>query len=169
MCGYTTTGYFNPAVTFAIFLRKKISFLVTMQYIVAQIIGAALASLAYFTITNTTFLPKPGPNGTFYSTILIEILFTLALALTVLHATNSKNSKTNPFYGLTIGMMLTAGIFTGSGISGAVYNPALALGAAIIDTHIGSYLTFLLIYITAPLIGSALASLIFRLTDRDDE
>ena len=60
-----------------------------------------------------------------------EFLFTFALAFVVLNSATSKDTAGNSFYGLAIGMTVMVGAFAVGGISGGAFNPAVALGLAI--------------------------------------
>ena len=60
---------------------------------------------------------------------LAEFLFTFALAYVVLNTATAKGTASNSFYGLAIGMTVMAGAFAVGGLTGGVFNPAVAVGA----------------------------------------
>ena len=60
----------------------------------------------------------------------VELLFTFALCYVVLNVATSKDQPVNSFFGLAIGFTVVAGAFAVGGISGGVFNPAVALGGA---------------------------------------
>ena len=60
-----------------------------------------------------------------------EFLFTFALAYVVLNCATAKGTLDNSFYGLAIGFTVLAGIFAVGAISGGAFNPAVAIGAAV--------------------------------------
>jgi aquaporin Z len=59
-----------------------------------------------------------------------ELLATFALCYVMLNVATSKDQPGNGFFGLAIGFTVTAGAFAVGGISGGVFNPAVALGGA---------------------------------------
>ena len=62
---------------------------------------------------------------------MVEVLITFALCYVVLNVATSKDQPGNGFFGLAIGFtVVAAGAFAVGGISGGVFNPAVALGGA---------------------------------------
>jgi aquaporin Z len=59
-----------------------------------------------------------------------ELLLTFALCYVMLNVATSKDQPGNGFFGLAIGFTVAAGAFAVGGISGGVFNPAVALGGA---------------------------------------
>ena len=96
--------------------------------------------------------------------IVVEVLFTFALAYTVLNVATSKAHPNNSFYGLAIGLVLVGAFAVGS-ISGGAFNPAVGLG--VIVAGLASWQT-LWVYLFATLLGGALAGFAFRYLNPDD-
>lgn len=170
MGGYISGGHYNPAVTLAAMLTgKRLDWKTGLSYMFFQILGATLAASTFFIMAQTTFMPEAGQGLGAGVVAASEVLFTMILALVVLHVTTSDTIKENHFYGLAIGLTIMAGGFSVSPISGAVFNPAIGLGTLLVDiadiAKNSSQLTsFLSYYLLAPLVGGALAALLFRLT-----
>jgi aquaporin Z len=61
---------------------------------------------------------------------VVEVLITFALCYVVLNVATSKDQPGNGFFGLAIGFTVVAGAFAVGGISGGVFNPAVAIGGA---------------------------------------
>jgi aquaporin Z len=163
MGGYISGGHYNPAVTLAVFLSKKISAYAAVRYMASQIAGGFVAAFVYSLIKSSFFMPAPGAGVTNLSAYLIEILFTFALASVVLHTAVSKKVDGNDYFGLAIGSTVMVGAFAGGTISGAVFNPAVALGPMLFN--FGSINTaHLILYLVGPLIGGALASVFYKHT-----
>lgn len=163
--GYISGAHYNPAVTLAMFMRGKLNIRESAFYMLAQIVGAILAAIAVLVITGTRFVPEPGPTATLGAFILIEALFGFALATVALHTTTSHKVVHNQYYGIAIGLVITAGVYAGAKFSGAAYNPAVALGPVLIDLkNIAEHGPNLIWYILAPLVGAALASIVYRIT-----
>ncbi len=163
MGGYISGGHYNPAVTLAVWIRGKIEAREAKMYAISQVVGAIIAALVYFTIKSSTFVPTPGKNVDFIASLLVEILFTFALATTVLHTATSDKTKNNQYYGLAIGLTLMAGAFAGGAISGGVYNPAIGLGTILVDLgNLSANIPHLLLYLIGPLTGGTLAGMVFN-------
>ena len=60
--------------------------------------------------------------------LLAELLFTFALCFVILEVATSKRTEGNSYYGLAIGFTVMAGAYAVGGVSGGVFNPAVAAG-----------------------------------------
>jgi aquaporin Z len=95
--------------------------------------------------------------------LLVEILYTTALALVVMNVATAPATAGNSFYGLAIGFTVAAGAFAGGPISGGAYNPAVGLGPALIHALVGrGSIAHVWLYIVGPCIGSFVAAAIFK-------
>jgi hypothetical protein len=91
--------------------------------------------------------------------VVVELLFTFALAYVVLNVATSKDHPSNSFYGLVIGFTVMVGAFIVGGISGGAGNPAVAIGA----TSMGTFAwPTIWLYLVAELVAGAVAGLAFR-------
>jgi aquaporin Z len=170
MGGHISGAHYNPAVTLAILIRKKIEAKEAIMYMVFQIAGAALAAVTFYLIYGKTFAPAPA-SGFHHNLkpLLIEIMFTFALTSVVLNVATSKKTEGNSFYGLAIGFTVLAAAFAGGPISGGAYNPAVATGPILIDTIMGGHsICNLWIYLVGPFAGAIIAALVFKLTNADE-
>jgi aquaporin Z len=168
MGGYISGGVYNPAVTLALYLKKKIDQPTAIQYVIYQCLGAVAAAFVAYLVTGTAIVPKPGANVTFISVILIEAIFTFALCTVVLHTAATNKTHGNQYFGLAIGMTVMAGAFAAGGISGGVFNPAVALGTILVDlTNITSNLPNLIMFVIGELIGAALAVNVYNIVIKE--
>lgn len=167
--GHVSGAHYNPAVTAAVLLRKGIDLKTAAGYWVSQIIGAALAALVHYVVLTDSFAPAPGEGITFGIALLIETLGTFALALVVLNVATARKLAGNFIYGLAIGLTITAVASFGGDISGGVFNPAVAIGPAIIDVLTSNAQGFhhAVLYLAGPLLGAAFASFIFGYTNEE--
>ncbi len=166
MGGHVSGAHYNPAVSLAVFLRGKLSAADLIPYWLAQIAGAVAAALVAFVIMGSTFAPAPGGDVLFVPALLVEILFTFALALVVLNSATAAATEGNSFYGLAIGFTITAAAFAGGPISGGAFNPAVGIGSILVNAVVGGgSLGNLLLYILGPLIGGALAAAVFKIQE----
>lgn len=166
--GHISGAHYNPAVTLAVFWRGRLPGKEIGPYMISQFLGAILASFAVYHITGKTFGPAPGPNVGMGAALLVEILYTFALALVVLNVATSRKTEGNSYYGLAIGATVMAGAFAGGGVSGGAFNPAVGLGPAILHaTHGGGSLSHVWLYIVGPVLGAAFAAVAFKLQRAD--
>ena len=170
MGGHISGAHYNPAVSLAVFLRGRMdSALEMVYYWIAQILGAFVAAVVVF-ICVDTFAPAPGGDASLLSVLLIEFLFTFALALVVLNSATAKGTEGNSFYGLAIGFTVTVGAFAGGSISGGAFNPAVGIGPILMDVIAGGGpITNIWVYIVAPLAGGAVAAYVFKFQNPGDE
>jgi aquaporin Z len=169
MGGHISGAHYNPAVTLAIWIRKKIELKEALIYMVFQIAGAFLAALFYYLINKKTFAPVPNPQFTYVEFLIVEVLFTFALCMVVLNVATSKKTAGNSFYGLAIGFTVLAGAFAGGPVSGGAFNPAVGIGPVLMDTiKGGESIKTLWIYIVGPFAGGILGSLTYMYVDSEN-
>ena len=90
--------------------------------------------------------------------LIVEFLFTFALAWVVLNVATARGTEGNSFYGLAIGFTVVAGALAVGGISGGAFNPAIALGAMVTGLFQWSNIW---IYLIADFLGAAAAAWAF--------
>lgn len=155
--GHVSGGHYNPAVSLAVYLRKKLDIRNLGLYWIAQLAGGLLGSLA------TLYLKGEGtPEPLVLDPIkafLAEFLFTFALCFVVLNVATSKATAGNSYFGWAIGFTVLTGAYAVGSLSGGAFNPAVALGLAIL--HIAHW-SSMWIYIIATLLGGAAAAWVFQ-------
>ncbi|MBI2443460.1 MAG: aquaporin [Candidatus Levybacteria bacterium] len=170
MGGYISGGHYNPAVTLAIFIQKKISQRDAGMYMLFQLLGAIAASLIFLLIKQEPLVVAPGSSVTFNEALLLEALFTFALCSVVLHTAVSKKNTPNQFYGLAIGSTVMVGAYSVGSISGGAFNPAVGVSPAIVSMISNTpNLSNVLLYILGPFIGGVLASLVFTSVTKSEK
>jgi len=160
--GHISGGHFNPAVTVGVWLRGKCDTKDVVPYILCQIVGAVLAGFL------VTFLRGKGTGGAEYAlvnVIVAELVGTFALVWVVLNAATAKANSGNSFYGAAIGMTVTAGAFAVGDLSGAAFNPAVAIGAVAMGII---KVKFLWVYLVVCPLAGALAAKVFTGIKADD-
>ncbi len=164
--GHLSGGHFNPAVTLAVFLRGKLAARDVGPYMAAQLLGGLAAALV------ARFVNDGGAAETFTASgrnlvaaVVVEFLFTFALAYVVLNVATSKSQPNNSFFGLAIGLTVLTGAVAVGGVSGAAFNPAVGLGISV--AGIVSW-SLIWVYIVATLAGGAAAAYAFRWISPDD-
>ncbi len=164
MGGHISGAHYNPAVSVAILIRGKMKARDVFPYVLAQISGAILASLAVMVIAGDTFAPAPAPDAGLVAILLSEGLFTFALSLVVLNVATDDATAGNSYYGLAIGFTVLVGVFAVGATSGGVFNPAVGTGPILVDALAGDgAFGQLWIYWAGPLLGSIAAAGVYDL------
>ncbi|MFO1541420.1 MAG: MIP/aquaporin family protein [Chloroflexota bacterium] len=156
--GHISGGHFNPAVTIAMILDKRIAVPEAVGYIVAQAIGAIGAGLLVMaTISQQAVadgITRPGAGITDVSAVIMEAVGTMGFLLVILTVTK----KAASLAGLVIPLALVALHFAMATITGASVNPARSLGSALV----GGDIAHLWIYIVGPVIGAVVAFVVWK-------
>ena len=155
---HVSGGHYNPAVTLAAFLDKRLPAVDAAFYVVAQIAGAILGSLLILAIAgqegvlSTRNAPAAGVSvGTAF---LVEVVLTAVFLLVILMA----SQRGDIVAGIVIPLTLVVVHIGGIPITGTSVNPARSLAPALI----GGDLDSLWIFLIAPLLGGAIAFALYR-------
>ncbi len=162
--GHVSGGHYNPAVTLGVWMRGRCPSSDLAPYWISQMAGGFAAAFATKLVVGPpkgeTMVPAVGPA------LLAEFLFTFALVYVVLNVATAKGTSGNSFYGLAIGMTVMAGAFSVGGVSGAAFNPAVAIGASTMGLIAP---TSIWIHIVGDLAGGAAAALAFKSINPEDK
>ncbi|HEX8199304.1 MAG TPA: aquaporin [Isosphaeraceae bacterium] len=160
--GHISGAHYNPAVTLGVWLRGRCATRDVAPYMVAQVVGAALAAGAVIYLKG-----KGGEHGNLPipRAILAEFLYTFALVTVVLNVATAKATAGNSFYGLAIGFTVLAGAFAVGTISGAAFNPAVAVGVTIMGLVDP---VMIWVHLIGDFAGGAAAAFVFRFLNPDD-
>lgn len=175
--GNISGGHFNGAVTFAMLIRKKIGITDAVMYWVFQIFGALVGAGLLSIIFNLGSVKDmtgafgsnglTGVNGNVTAGILVEIILTFVFVMTI-QGVKSEKFKHGSVAGLIIGLALTLVHILGIGLTGTSVNPSRSIGPAVVAAVWGNYTpaAYLWIFIVGPLIGAALAALVYPFFDK---
>src|SRR5690242_18571593 len=162
--GHISGAHYNPAVTLAVFIRGKCSAADVIPYWIAQIAAAVAAAFVAVFLCGKSGTPMTIANVP--AAFVAEFAFTFALAYVVLNVATAKGTANNSFYGLAIGMTVMAGAFAVGNVSGAVFNPAVAVGVGLMKLLPFSSLW---IHILADFAGGAAAAAVFKVVNPGDK
>ena len=159
--GNVSGCHINPAVSIAMLINKKISVKDFCGYIVAQFLGAiAGAGVLYAIVGNTEQLGCNALfNGNAGISFLIEVILTFVFVIAILGVTSKESN--GAVAGLVIGGALVLVHLLGISFTGTSVNPARSFGPALIAGKLDGIWVFLL----APLVGGALAAIVYRFLD----
>ena len=164
--GHISGGHYNPAVTLAVLIRGKVSRYDAGIYMIVQIIAAVIAALIAKWYVGDMAVVALDLSSRLLKAFVSELLGTFALAYVVLNVATSKGTTGNSFYGLAIGFTVFAMASTFGSISGGAFNPAVALGATIIDAFAWQNIW---IYLVACFGGGFIAALVFNFVNKEDK
>ena len=158
MGAHISGAHYNPAVSFAMLLRKEINSSDFFKYLLSQILGAFAAA---FLVANmsSNMVVQPDLQEPVAMILVAELIFTYLLVFVILNVATHPNLDGNSFYGFAIGLTVMAGAFCVGPLSGGVFNPAVSIGPSLVDiiTENGVSQYFVWYYLTAPMAGSVLA------------
>ncbi len=161
--GHVSGAHYNPAVTIAVWLRGRCSIAEVPFYLIAQILAAVAAAKLALLFKGCPVVTPMNPNVG--HALIAEFVGTFALAYVVLNVATAKATAGNSFYGLAIGFTVVAMAFALGGISGGAFNPAVALGAALMGLiHWGNIWVLML----AEFIAGGLACFAFKTLSTED-
>ncbi len=169
--GSISGGHFNPAVTTAMVIRKKISNKDAGLYMLFQILGGFVAALILQMIVKSVGLPGDALAQTDFTTIssgmaiFVETLATFLFVTLILIVTDERLGN-GQFAGLIIGLSLVLLILATMKLTGASLNPARSIGPALLGG--GSSLSHLWVYILAPELGGLLAAFFTKWLTTED-
>jgi len=176
--------HINPAVSLGVHLSGRMSAGEMIQYWIAQFIGAAIGAGILYAIASgkagfelgeyalgSNGWGDQGENGylgkySMTSAFVFEVVATFLFLVTILGVTQ-KNAPA-AFAGLAIGLTLVVIHIVGIQVTGVSVNPARSFGPAVFAG--GLAMQQLWLFLVAPMIGAALAGILFRsgLLEADD-
>jgi aquaporin TIP len=164
---HVSGGHFNPAVTTAFFVTRRIAPRLAAFYWVVQLAAAALAAylLKWVLIGQLTGKPlyegAPVLNSTIDSGrgVTIEAVLTFFLVWVIFATVVDPRGTFKQVAGLAVGFTIVLDVAMAGGLTGAAMNPARAFGP---ELAVGHWSSFWVWYI-GPLAGGTLAALVYEL------
>ncbi|ALI36207.1 Aquaporin Z 2 [Candidatus Nitrosocosmicus oleophilus] len=157
--GKISMAHFNPAVSVGFLITKHITGKLFALYLLAEIVGAFLASLfVSIVVGREANLGANAPNYSYPLPLIfgIEVLASALLMAVILTVVYTKGLK--GFGGIVIGGIVGLDILFLAVISGASMNPARSLAPAVLS----GVWTNLWLYWTATFVGTSLIALIYK-------
>ncbi len=176
--GHVSGGHFNPAVTIGLWAGGRFAAKDIAPYVIAQLIGAALAALALYTIAsgkagfeltqnglavNGFGALSPGGYG-MTAALLIEVLLTAFFLFIIMGATDGRAPA--GFAPLAIGLALALIHLISIPVTNTSVNPARSTGPALIVG--GMALQQLWLFWLAPIVGAVIGATAYNLTAKSD-
>jgi aquaporin Z len=153
--GAVSGAHLNPAVSIAFALRGDFPWKRVPAYIVAQFVGAVLATLLLWALIGkqgSAGLTLPGQGISATTAMLWEVVLTTGLVSVIL-GTASGAQQIGPLAAIGVGSYIALAGLWGSPVSGASMNPARSLGPALV---LGDW-TAWWAYLVGPVAGAMIA------------
>jgi len=149
--GKVSGAHLNPVVSLAFAMRRDFPWRRVPAYVIAQLLGAALACLFLSAVLGQAGMlgaTEPGAGVSGGEAMVIEALLTLGLVTTIL-GTASGAQNVGPLSALAVaGYIALAGLWA-SPISGASMNPARSFGPEFVIHDFSNYW----VYVVGPVVG----------------
>jgi len=167
--GHISGTHINPAVTLALWATKRFPSKDVVPYIVAQLIGATLASISLVIVLGPRAATIGGLGATapflgvsYGQAIVSEAIATFFLMLTIMGVAVDKRAP-GQFAGFAIGMVVAVDIIVTGNITGSSLNPARTFGPYLGDTLFGgpNLWQYFPIYIIGPIAGAVVAAFLY--------
>jgi len=162
--GHISGAHFNPAVTFGFLVTGRMKLAEAARYWAGQLAGGIVAALLLRAVIDDTLVrqahlgaPALGGGTSVGEGFLIEVILTFLLVLVVFATAVDPRGAFKIVGGFAIGLTIGADILMGGPLTGAAMNPQRAFGPQLVSWYFKNDW----IYYIAPLVGGALAALLY--------
>ena len=172
--------HINPAVSLGVLISGGMNAKEFCCYVISQILGGICGGGILAFIFKVGALKDMtggfganglgGVNGSILAGLLVEVVLTFVFVIAILGVTSSKAGH-GSFGGLVIGLTLVLVHIFGIGLTGTSVNPARSIASAVIAAcaHNPEPIKVVWVFIVGPLVGAALAALIYKFLEKKDE
>ena len=158
--GHISGGHFNPAITFGLWVTRKIETSGAVVYWIAQLAGAVAAALLIKWLYPGNSVSRGVPSVhlvTSGEAMVIEAILTFFLVWVVIATAVDPRGSFSSIAGLAIGLTITMDIFAGGRLTGAAMNPARAFGPQLVAWD----WTNAWVWYVGPLLGGLVAAVAY--------
>lgn len=166
--GAISGAHLNPAVSLGMLVAGRIDSGTFVGYAIAQVVGAILGAAVLYLVASGSagWSGGLGANGwgpgylgeySLTSAFVFELVMTFLFVTVILGATDK--AAPAAMAGLAIGLTLTAIHLVGINVTGVSVNPARSIGPALLTG--GTALSQVWLFIVAPLLGGAVAGVVY--------
>jgi MIP family channel proteins len=162
--GHISGGHFNPAITLGFLVTGRLHPILAVVYWIAQFAGAVAAAALlrwFFNDQNEGNLGAPILNPAIEPEVglIIEAILTFFLVWVVFATAADPRGTFKSIAGLAIGLTITMDILMGGSLTGAMMNPARALGPELLAN---SWDNFWIWYV-GPFAGGVIAAVAYEM------
>lgn len=173
--GHISGGHFNPAVSFGLWAGGRFPLKDLLPYVIAQVLGAALAGFVLFQIASGAagFVIDPAAAGAFatngfdarspggysmHAALISEVVLTAMFLVVIMGATHRRAPA--GFAPIAIGLALTLIHLISIPVTNTSVNPARSTGVALFAG--GGALAQLWLFWVAPIMGGLVGGALYR-------
>jgi len=160
--GHISGAHFNPAITIAFGVSHKFPWRHVPMYIVAQVLGATLATMTlhvlYKSVDINTIVNGYSDPTTDLEAVIWEFIITFILMFTICGVATDHRAI-NELSGVAVGAALLLNVIIAGPVTGASMNPARSIGPAMVA---GNYKN-VWVYIVGPTLGAIFATVVYAL------
>jgi aquaporin Z len=167
--GHLSGGHYNPAVTLAVLLRRRIGLRVAATYWFVQLGAGLLGAVVVREIvhpaqiaTATTMMLS---GHILAIAFLAEVLFTFVLSYVVLDVAANRSDPPDSVSDLAIGVTVIAGAFALAAVSDGAFDPAVPIGAVLTGMFAWSTVS---LFLVTQIIAGATAGVAFLTLGSED-
>jgi aquaporin Z len=161
--GEVSGGHYNPAVSLAMFLDRRLSLEDMIAYWISQAVGAVLASIVVLIAYDDNIVAATTTQASdTWAAIVVEVVLTALFVAVILQSTKSERVRGSAL--IAIPLALVAIHVAAIPISGASVNPARSFGPALVGTEFSDFW----IYLIAPPIGAVLGWIAHKIVIEGD-
>ena len=161
--GHVSGAHLNPAVTLGLAITSKFPWKYVPAYLVAQVLGAVLASLTVWATFGDAARDEaslaatlPAADTSQVTVFAVEAIVTFFLVLTIVSVATDPRVQQS-VAGLSVGFTLAVCVLIAGPLSGGAVNPARALGPMIVSGQFEGVWA----YIVGPLLGGIAAAVFY--------
>lgn len=161
--GHVSGCHLNPAVTIAMLVAGKVSFVKAGCYILSQCLGAVCGSALLESLTPLKYQEAVGVTSLHESLTPaqgfgLEFFTTFSLVIVVLGVTDPHRTDVKGSAPLAIGLTVATGIFVTGNSTGGSMNPARSFGPALVNNKWAAHW----VYWAGPIVGGVVAALLYQ-------
>ncbi len=161
--GDISGAHLNPMVTIAFYLAKEFPLKQILPFVIAQALGALLASFSLKIMFPTAgTLGETMPSVSDNSAFVLEVILAFILVFVILHVAKVSKEQ-GMFAGIAIGSTVLLEVLFAGPICGASMNPIRSIVPALISGK----LEHQWIYLTAPFTGAVIAVFSWKVLKRN--
>ncbi|MCD7927646.1 MAG: aquaporin [Oscillospiraceae bacterium] len=163
--------HINPAVSLAMLIRRQLSLSDFCGYVISQLVGSAVGCVILGVVFGfdcgfgANQIQAGWTHGSVGAALLVEIVLTFVFVLAIIGVTSKESN--GAVSGVVIGLTLTLVHILGIALTGTSVNPARSLLPALFAG--GEALSQVWIFIVAPLVGGALAAVVYTFLEKKKE
>ena len=143
--GLISGGFFNPAITIAFLVTRRIAPRLAGLYLVVQLVAATLAALLLRWV-----LPANARSGSHLGAPLLGTGISSGKGVAI--------EAVLTFFLVWVVFTIALDALMGLGLTGAAVNPARAFGPQLVDNHWGHFW----VWYVGPIAGGAIAALVYE-------